>query len=98
MQGVIDECLLCARKHVRQAMITFQEARKGHPEKWDTCLGHLAEAADAVSRMYPDFSIYLREEYLEYEKNLDYVISFDRIFEQFDILFQKEGLYFAGNN
>jgi hypothetical protein len=95
MQGIVDDCLLCARKHTRQAAVTYLEARKGHPEKWDTCLGHLAEAADALCSRFQDLAAYYREEYLSFEQDVNYRIDWDNLIAQLNVLFDREGLYYV---
>lgn len=84
MNGPIDSCLNCTRKHLRKAMVLWLEARLGHPEKWDTALGNLAEAADAVVLINEDFALYLREIYLKYDADKQFIIDWGIIFENMD--------------
>lgn len=81
---MIDKCTNCCRKHLRQSMITYIEALKGHPEKWDVSLGHLAEAADAVLLMNRDLALYYREAYLAYDADKEHVIDWAMLFQQLD--------------
>jgi hypothetical protein len=83
---MIDKCLHCTRKHLRKAMVLWLEARLGHPEKWDVALGNLAEAADAIVLIDESFALYLREVYLNYDKDKQLIIDWKIIFEMLDAL------------
>lgn len=48
------------------------------------CLGHLAEAADALCLKHADLAMYLREEYLAYDKEPGYRIQYNDIFIMLD--------------
>jgi len=85
---MIDKCLKCTRKHLRKAMVLWLEARLGHPEKWDVALGNLAEAADAVVLIDEDFAYYLREQYLKYDADRNYIIDWQSIFQLLDMIIE----------
>lgn len=89
---IIDNCLRCCRKHLRKAAIEYVECRLGHPEKWDACLGNLAEAAEAASTEELDFAIYIREIYLKLDENPKSEIDFNMLFDQLDLIYQKRSM------
>ena len=90
---IVDDCVKCARKHTRKAAVCFLEARKGHPEKWDMCLAHLAEAGDALATRDQSLAEYYREEYLKYDADGTYKIDWENLFGQLNILYEKDGVY-----
>lgn len=70
-------------------MVLWLEARLGHPEKWDTALGNLAEAADAVVLIDESFALYLRDQYLKYDADKQFIPDWIIIFEIIDTLIIK---------
>jgi hypothetical protein len=67
-------------------MVLWLEARLGHPEKWDVALGNLAEAADAIVLINEDFALYLREQYLKYDADRNFVPDWGNLFSMLDAL------------
>jgi hypothetical protein len=62
-------CTYCARKHLAQALILMQEAVQGYPEHRWLAIGHLAEAADELLKIYPEMAHKIRRERKRYESN-----------------------------
>jgi len=94
----VDQCVKCARKHVRQAAICWLESQKGHPDKWDMVQGHLAEAEDALIGVDNTLAAMLRDQRINLETDMHSFINFNYIFEQFDSLFQSKGEYYANGD
>lgn len=90
----IDKCLKCCRKHLRQSAICWLESQKGHEDKWDMACGHMAEAEDA----WLEVAHLIREERLCLENDASYVVNYNYLFEQLDVLFEKYGVYYASKS
>jgi len=89
----IDSCYKCMRKHLGQATVCYLEARKGHPEKVDMVMGHLAEAEDACPKKHEAVILFIREARLGYEEGKE--VDFNYLFEQLDIIFEEEGINYG---
>jgi len=55
-----ESCLICARKHIAQAIVLLIESRLGHPHHFWLAMGHLAEAEAETLTKFPDFAKRIR--------------------------------------
>ena len=74
-------CYDCARKHLGQASVLYDESILGYPEHRWLAIGHLAEAESEFLEIDPGMSAQIREHRVNLIDDPDYAVPFLSLIE-----------------